>query len=184
MRQINILNTQGHTLVTKEVTQASDISKAFKECWNDGLTFKHVDVPRTLSLFNHEYKCQVKSILYVEDEELLGLTTKKFAEKLGHHYHSVLSAEDAIRLISKQPYLFNVVFVDKNLPGLNGEDFAVKLKSFNPNIRIFIVTGDPDSVNFTSVSKSIERVIPKPFRFEHLKNIVGTFDGSEIKEAA
>jgi CheY-like chemotaxis protein len=184
MRQINIINTQGQTLVTKEVIQASDIAKAFKECWSDGLTFKHVDIPKTLSDFNNEYKCQVRSILYVEDEELLGLTTKKFAEKLGHCYHSVLSAEEAIEIVSKQPSLFNVVFVDKNLPGLNGEEFAIKLKSFNPHIRIFIVTGDPDSVDKESVVKYVERIIAKPFRFEHLKNIVGTFDGSDTKDVA
>lgn len=184
MRTINILDTQGQTLVTKDVYQASDILKAFKECWQDGLTFKHVDIHNSLSHFNHKNKCHVRSILYVEDEEILGLTAKKFSEKLGHFYHSVSCAEDAIKLISKQPYLFDVVFVDKNLPGLNGEDFSIKLKSFNSSIRIFIVTGDPSSVQPSTISKGIERVISKPFRFDHLKNIVGTFDGSEIKEVA
>ena len=184
MRLINILNHQGQILLSKEVSSPTDVTKAFKECWNDGLSFKHVDVHTTIVKFNLEHGCHVKSVLYVEDEEILGLTTKKFAEKLGHFYHSVLTAEHAIKIISKQPRLFDVVFVDRNLPGLNGDEFAIRLKSFNPALKIYIVTGEPQNVQQKILKCGIERVIVKPFRFECLKNIVGTFDGTEIKEIA
>jgi len=89
--------------------------------------------------------------MVVEDEkvtnELLSSTFKNFFSDVT----SCLNAEDAIEKYEEfQP---DVIFVDIIMPGMDGIEFAHKVRKINPNQIIIVISASND---ITKVSESIE----------------------------
>lgn len=139
-----------------------------------GLDETIIDIESSIKLINKENNLDVKAILYVEDEGILRDITQTFGEKVGHYIKTVPTAEKAESIIKKNPNLYSIVLLDKHLPGVDGDDFAIKLKQFSPNVQVCIVTGDKLSVRKDFVSNGIDRIIEKPLNFNIFKNTVGT----------
>ena len=80
-----------------------------------------------------------RKILVVDDEkQILSLYGEVF-RLAGFEVHSAETAEDAYELFKKEK--FWVLFLDLNLPGMNGVELCKKLKSEYPMIVPFAVTG-------------------------------------------
>lgn len=139
-----------------------------------GMDESILDIKKSISLINRENNMSLQTILHVEDESILRDLTDTFGEKAGHYIKSVSSSEDAEKLIVQNPNLFSVVLLDKHLPGLDGDKFGLKLKSFSPGVQVCIVTGDPDSLDKKITNKGIDRVIKKPLSYDIFCNTIGS----------
>jgi CheY-like chemotaxis protein len=147
---------------------------------SSGFKRKDIDLEKTIKKINKQYKLNIKAILTVEDDATLRSILSKYGERSGHYIEAVESAEDAEKLVRKHPYLYNIVLLDKNLPGLDGVSFGVKLKEFAPQIKAFGITGDIDSVDSEyALTHGFERIIEKPISLDAFKNATGL-----IKKAA
>jgi CheY-like chemotaxis protein len=182
-----LYNKNGQLIHSKEyyTDQTPCFLNFIAEVLADGLRLKDLDLERSIKRTNHENNTQVKSILAVDDDLVIRNMFHFFAQKTGHYITTVSSAEEALKLIQAKPYLFQYVFLDKHLPGQDGDDFGLKLKSFNKETKIYVVTGDPQSVINNIQERGIEAVIEKPFDLQKFINIVGcAWDKNKYKKVA
>ena len=80
-----------------------------------------------------------KRILVVDDEEQIRIMYSQALSRAGYEVKTAESAEEALEIIAETPYM--VMFLDLNLPGMNGVDLCRKIKKSLPAAIIHAVTG-------------------------------------------
>ncbi len=106
------------------------------------------------------------TILLVEDEKSIRVTTGLFLEALGYTVLSASTPEDALRLAAERPEPIQLLITDVVLPGMNGRDLAQQLVGTRPSMKCLFMSGYTantiaqrgvlaDDVNF--LSKPVKR---------------------------
>ena len=81
------------------------------------------------------------SVLFVDDDlDVLGLFGKLCALQLAG-VSCVLAQDAAAALEAAKEQSFNVIVSDLDMPGMNGADLALQLRSGNPGAAIFLYSG-------------------------------------------
>lgn len=83
---------------------------------------------------------KVRHVLLVEDEVLLRMSTTDMLERLGCSVSAVGSGEAALELLS-QSDVFDLLVTDLGLPGMSGEDLALKVRERFPKLPVVIASG-------------------------------------------
>ena len=91
---------------------------------------------------------QEKKILIVDDEASIRNLFKMALSQKGYTVFSAESGEEALALLKEQT--IPVMFLDLNLPGINGIDLCRKIIEKSPETIAYAVTG------FASSYKSVE----------------------------
>ncbi len=84
------------------------------------------------------------TVLLVEDDHLIRMTTADMLNDAGFVVVEAASAEDAITALQTAPV--DVLVTDVNLPGASGPELAAKARSIKPSAVIIYATGDPGAV--------------------------------------
>lgn len=107
----------------------------------------------------------VRSILIVEDEELVRDMVVLACRTNGFHVETASDGRQAIELFAKASGRFSAILLDMNLPVLNGPQTFSRLRSINPDVPVIVMTGyDKDLVD----SLDADAVLSKPFKFNEL----------------
>jgi DNA-binding response OmpR family regulator len=93
-------------------------------------------------------------------------------EMAGHDAEEASDGESALRRLEANGRMFDIMISDVALPGLSGEDLAVRVHDCWPSVRIVLVSGR-DRVNLPAHLDSV-LFLPKPFQFEDLLKVVET----------
>jgi CheY-like chemotaxis protein len=109
------------------------------------------------------------SVLLVDDDELVQLSTQEVLKTLGHHATSATSGEEALVKLEAglEP---DVVILDMNMPGLGGRGTLPRLRGLRPAVPVLLATGRVDQI-----ALDLERdhpfvtLLPKPFNLEELE---------------
>jgi CheY-like chemotaxis protein len=142
---------------------------------NSGFKRKDLDLEKTIKNINKQFKMNIKAILTVEDDPTIRSILSKYGERTGHYIEAVETAEEAEILVKKHPFLYNIVLLDKNLPGLDGVSFGIKLKEFSPQVKAFGITGDISSIDSEyALNHGFERILEKPITLDAFRNATGT----------
>ncbi len=80
-----------------------------------------------------------KRILVVDDEELIRDMLEQAFEQAGYEVRSAESAEGALEILKDEK--FWVMFLDLNLPGMNGVELCRKIRKDHPLAIVHAVTG-------------------------------------------
>ena len=80
-----------------------------------------------------------RTVLVVEDDELVRTSTAELLRDLGHDVIEAHSAESAMLVIRARP--IDVLFTDVALPGMSGDVFAAEARAVQPTVRIVFATG-------------------------------------------
>lgn len=80
------------------------------------------------------------SIMVVDDEEEIAILFKRFLEKSG--YNSVYFTDPILALdhFSKNNDKYHLIITDLKMPGLNGVQFANKIREYNKTVKILLIT--------------------------------------------
>lgn len=110
-------------------------------------------------------------LLYAEDDEQ---TRISMAETLSMMFQNVLIAKDgqeALELYKKESP--NIIFLDIEMPFMNGLDVAAKIRQFNRNVPIVIITAYRDTEYFLkAVELNLTTYILKPIMIEDLQRAI------------
>lgn len=102
-----------------------------------------------------------KKILWADDEIDLLRPHILFLSEKGYDIVSVNSGQDAIDSFKEE--LFDLVFLDENMPGLTGLETLTQLKEINPNIPVIMITKSEDEGIMTdAIGKKIADYLIKP----------------------
>jgi len=111
------------------------------------------------------------NILIVEDESIAGKVINNNFKTKGFESTLLDTAEEA--LIYFNEHLVDVVILDYKLPGMNGEEFFIKIREINPLVPVVFMTA------YSSVDKAVRLLkmgaydyITKPLEIDELNHIV------------
>jgi CheY-like chemotaxis protein len=106
---------------------------------------------------------QDRRVLIVDDEKTTSETLTAIFRNHGYQARAAHSAEEAIDVIAEwQP---DLALLDVNLPGMNGVDLAMALRTSHPNCRVLLFSGYPHTEDLLRVAMQaghVFEVIPKP----------------------
>jgi CheY-like chemotaxis protein len=122
----------------------------------------------------------IKKILIVDGNDTFRNSLGTFLKGLGHEVFEGVTGQDAIdKASSIRP---DLIMMDVQLPGLNGDDVTVRLKTNRStrNIPVFINTGWTTACN---IEARVERariagadeVLYKPLQFAMVRNILRSY---------
>jgi len=80
-----------------------------------------------------------KKILVVDDEKAIISLLKQAFSRAGFEVRPAESAEEALKVLEQED--ITVMFLDLNLPGMNGMDLCRRIKKDKPMAIVFAVTG-------------------------------------------
>ena len=105
-------------------------------------------------------------ILVVEDNEDVGRFSTAMLEDLGYAIRWVPNAADALAVLAKDEFAFDLVFSDVIMPGMNGVDLAIMIREKFPGLPVVLTSGYSD-VLAENADRGFE-LIQKPYSVEAL----------------
>ncbi|MCD4718960.1 MAG: response regulator [Desulfobacula sp.] len=110
-------------------------------------------------------------VLIVDDEKILCRSLKMDFEEDGYMVKISNSGEHALEVISD--FDPGVVLLDLRLPGINGIEVLKKIKAYDPDIAVIIMTAFGDTtITVEAVKCGAFHFINKPFELEELKKLI------------
>ena len=106
-------------------------------------------------------------ILVVDDEPSVGNTIKMLLQFDGHEVEATHNSRDALAMF--EPDRFDLIITDYAMPGMNGNQLAAAIKADAPDQPVIMITGHAGTF---SPSPSVDFIIGKPFRLEHLREAI------------
>jgi len=79
------------------------------------------------------------SILVVDDDVDNAMSLSELFELEGHRVHTVFSGQEAINACVNSQY--DLAFIDVMMPGKNGVESFLEIRSLRPQARVFMMTG-------------------------------------------
>jgi PAS domain S-box-containing protein len=116
----------------------------------------------------HKLAPGVGRILFVEDDEDQLQTTPRILESLGYDVVATSDPMEVIGMVARDPYVFDLVITDFDMPDTNGVELALSLQDTAPHLPVMLVSGREDAATAASRLKNIKRVVIKPYN----KNII------------
>jgi len=127
------------------------------------------------------------AIVCVDDDEMILDSLKQ--ELMAHfngkyRYESALNAEEALQLIDElvddNIYII-LIITDFVMPGMNGDEFLIKVHEKYPYIRAMVITGYADVLAVSKVRNKINLcgIISKPWKTDELIEKVESVIGSK-----
>ena len=111
------------------------------------------------------------TVLVVDDDPGLQDLFRTFLKKIGFSRVVVETAKEAIKCLGKQR--FDLMFLDLKLPDAPGELVFKTAKRLDPDLKVIVVTGYPDSEILDRILQvSPVTVLKKPLKVEQLNQTV------------
>jgi DNA-binding NtrC family response regulator len=113
------------------------------------------------------------SVLVVDDEMNLTLAMRRLLSAEGYRTETANSGEEALRT-AKEAH-FDVVFLDVNMPGMNGLETFVKLGEASPESAVVMITGYGKTLKAVieeARSLGVRAVIEKPFTIDKIRTAI------------
>ena len=130
-------------------------------------------------------KPQVKAILLVDDEAIIVLAlSRELRRAFGSDFRieTAMNAEMAFKVmedLEREGCSLVVLVSDWLMPGMRGDEFLAKVRSRNPEISLFMVTGQADQAAVDRAVKEAKVVacIRKPWRGPELVQLIRAATG-------
>jgi two-component system, NarL family, sensor histidine kinase EvgS len=117
-----------------------------------------------------------KRALVVDDEKSMRELLALLLESLGVTVLTAESGAQALQLYRCET--FDVVFTDKNMPQIRGDELAQVIKAINPAQRVIMITGSGGNVlQHGSLPPVIDGLIFKPC---HLHELIDALNGTPL----
>jgi DNA-binding response OmpR family regulator len=110
-------------------------------------------------------------ILWIDDEIELLKPFIYLLQKEGYEVKTAPSGEDGVRLANKE--LFDLIFLDEIMPGVDGLEVLRKIKSENSQQLVVMVTkSEEESLMTQAYGGWVDDYITKPFSFNQLLSVL------------
>lgn len=87
-----------------------------------------------------------ETILLVEDEPLVRVTSAKLLARLGYQVIQAADGQEALRLAARHPGTIELLLTDVVMPGMNGRTLSQRLVEQRPEARVLFASGYTENV--------------------------------------
>lgn len=116
---------------------------------------------------------QGEHILYIDDEELMTLMVDRLLCRAGYRVTAVQDAHAAMAAFEKDPYRYDLVLSDFNMPDLSGLQIAQAVRRLRPELPVVIISGDISrELQEDAAHRGVSDLIPKQDAFDRLVGVV------------
>ncbi|MHC4873995.1 MAG: hybrid sensor histidine kinase/response regulator [Planctomycetota bacterium] len=110
-----------------------------------------------------------KTILIVDDEEVIRISTCAILEDMGFNIISAENGKQALDIFKQNSKSIDLVILDMIMPEMNGKECFTKMKKISPEVKVILSSGySRDTEVQSMVSEGLKGFIRKPFRTESL----------------
>lgn len=115
-------------------------------------------------------------ILVIDDEEIIRMSCKRALIPEGYDVDTAASGREGLELFEKGKY--DLVLIDLKMPGLNGIEVLLNIKSQHSDQNVMIMTGyDTIEHIVESISSGAAHYLEKPFTpdilLERINEVIG-----------
>ena len=117
---------------------------------------------------------ETKTVLLVDDEEIVIGVGKQMLEKLGFSVLTATSGKDAIDIYRNNKDRIGLVVMDMIMPGMGAGDTYDELQVIDPAIRVLLASGyGVDQQTSEILNRGCKGFIQKPFNMQVLSEKIG-----------
>ena len=102
-------------------------------------------------------------VLYLDDEELLVTLGEAMLRRLGYTASGYSSARDALAAVRADPWGFDAIVTDTNMPGMSGLEVAREVARERPDLPVVLVSGRSECSAAELAAAGIRHCLDKPF---------------------
>jgi len=139
-----------------------------------GVLYKPLDIDRVLEIVEQAQASRSGAlIMVVDDNPILRDALKQALNKEGHAVGAVSTGEEAIALASEKAH--DVLFIDLQLPTINGLETYLAMKEVNPEAIAVIMTAYPEELSelaHEALERDAYALLHKPFDVEDVLSLV------------
>jgi CheY-like chemotaxis protein len=106
-------------------------------------------------------------VLIVDDQAMVAQSLKMALEFARYEVQTAEKGRDALALF--EPQKFAVIFIDFEMPEMNGHEFASIVKARDPHQPIILVNAYADSIMNMDPLPQVDMVIGKPWSLKELR---------------
>ncbi len=106
-----------------------------------------------------------KTVLLVDDEEIIRLTSGEIMEELGYNVIVAGSGNEALEIFKNRCHEIAFVFLDMTLPDYSGMDLLLEMKKISSGIKFLLTSGY--RVDMTGINNEAI-FIQKPYTISEL----------------
>jgi PAS domain S-box-containing protein len=118
-----------------------------------------------------------RRVLVVEDNTEVGQFSTQILEDLGYVTTWAANADEALRLLSKTPDGFDIVFSDVVMPGMSGVDLGHEIRRRYPDLPVVLTSGY--SHVLAEEGRHGFELLHKPYAAEELSRVLQKMMGSK-----
>ncbi len=123
-------------------------------------------------------------ILVTDDEGSVRDVLSEIFCELGHEVAAAFNGTEALRLFAESP--FDLVTTDLDMPVMDGNILAKRIKQKSPHTPVIMITGSASAVQSNMKKHEyVDLILSKPFTFESLEKATERLlysDASKQKE--
>lgn len=124
----------------------------------------------------------MKSILFVDDHEVLARLSCEILQMQGYHAEYAYNAADALRKFENGSY--DMLVTDYMMEGMNGLELARQIRQKAPEMPVILVTGyAPAEEPCEAVSAWLEKQDMFPALLDKIKDFIGEGEPQESPES-
>ena len=114
-------------------------------------------------------------ILLVDDEKILVDVWREQLESLGYAVVAKYSGRDALKAFREDPYSFDLVITDLNMPHMTGDLLTKKILEIRPTMPIIMCTGFIEKISEEKVKElGIKALVMKPMPLKEIAKTIRT----------
>lgn len=118
-----------------------------------------------------EKSVQGKTILIVDDDEIMRNANAEIVEELGYNFILAESGKSAIDKYTNNNSLIDLILMDNIMPGMDGLQTFTEIAKINPDAKVIMISGySKESVKKRIIGNGVLGFIQKPFSMEELAN--------------
>jgi len=106
-----------------------------------------------------------KTILVIDDEELLIKICEMMLKRLGHKVFKAHSGSEGIKIFEANKNQIDLIISDLNMPEMNGKEVIDRLRKIDRNIKVLLSSGALlDSDEKEVIKKGFNGLLRKPYK--------------------
>ncbi len=112
---------------------------------------------------------RIFQVLLLDDNEAVLMVARGLLEVRGYRVTSFTNQQEALEAIQSNPFAFDLIITDYNMPGMSGLDLSRAVRTLRPGLPVAVTSGFIDEeLRENAAQAGVVELISKPFRSAEL----------------